>query len=258
MYEGPEFRHLRYFLAVAEECNFGRAARRLNLSQPSLSAQIKQLEGLVGVRLFLRGRAGASLTEAGRIFLPYARRMLHLREESVTTTLSVHTGIGLALRFGYSPFVHHSLVEEALKGYKELVPDSVIEPHSECSGLLVNMVAEGRLDAALVTMPVADKELFIHHTCTEKLQICLRHDDPQASSESIPKGIVGQRLRVLFARRHHPALYESLASRFKKARITLRPTDFVSAPSEMQFLVKMGVGWGTRTIESRNLRHLAP
>jgi DNA-binding transcriptional LysR family regulator len=244
MYEGPEFRHLRYFLAVAEECNFSRAAQRLNVSQPSLSAQIKQLEDGLRAHLFMRGRAGAALTHAGRAFLPFAKQMLQIREYAVSTAFSVHSGVGLALRFGYSPFVDHRLVGEALKAYRELVPDSVIEPSSECTAPLITMVLEGRLDAALVSMPVSEKDLFVHRICTERLLICLRRDDPLAAMESIPKEAVAERLRILVARPHHPLFYEDLMRRFGRAKIHPHLTDFVSAPAEMQFLVKMGVGWG--------------
>ncbi len=86
MYQGPEFRHLVYFLAVAEECNFGKAAHRLHLSQPSLSEQIKQLEAILDATLFTRGRAGAGLTASGRKFLPHARRILQMSHNAVRAT----------------------------------------------------------------------------------------------------------------------------------------------------------------------------
>jgi DNA-binding transcriptional LysR family regulator len=127
MYEGPEFRHLRYFVAVAEECNFSRAARRLHVSQPSLSAQIKQLEDGLGAKLFVRGPAGASLTPAGRAFLSHAKQMLLMRDRAIRNTSLIHSGVQVPFRFGYSPFANHELVREALKGYRELVPEGRIE-----------------------------------------------------------------------------------------------------------------------------------
>lgn len=244
MYEGPEFRHLRYFVAVAEECNFSKAARRLHVSQPALSAQIKQLEDGLGAKLFVRGPAGVSLTPAGRAFLSHAKQMLLMRDRAVQNTSLIHSGAQVPFRFGYSPFSNHELVREALKGYRELVPEGRIEPWSECSGPLVTMVAEGRVDAALVSMPVAEADLFVQSVCSEELLVCLRADDPFAQEQSIPRTTIQHRLNVFFDRMHHPLLYEQLLRKFVKAGIELEPTDFVSAPSEMQFLVKEGVGWG--------------
>jgi DNA-binding transcriptional LysR family regulator len=82
MYEGPEFRHLRYFVALAEECSFHRAAR-LHVSQSALSMQIRQLEEGLDAKLFTRSSAGASLARAGTVLLPHAKRILRLREHAV-------------------------------------------------------------------------------------------------------------------------------------------------------------------------------
>lgn len=103
MYEGPEFRHLRYFVAIAEECNFGRASERLHVAQSSLSTQIRQLEDGLGAKLFVRGPAGTALTQAGRDFLAYAKQMLVLRDRAVQNASLIHSGVQIPLRFGYSP-----------------------------------------------------------------------------------------------------------------------------------------------------------
>lgn len=244
MYEGPEFRHLLYFVAIAEQCNFGKAAKRLHVSQPALSAQIKQLEDGLGAKLFLRGPAGATLTLAGQSFLSHARQILLMRKRAVENAAAIYTGGQLPFRFGYSPFINHEFVREALKGYRELVPGGTINPSSECSGPLSAMVADGRLDAALVTTPIAEQCLYRQIICTEELLICLRADDPLAQAKAIPRTVVQSRLKVLFHHTHHPLLYEELMQKFAKAGIQLKPSDFVSAPAEMQFLVKENVGFG--------------
>ncbi len=244
MYEGPEFRHLRYFVAIAEQCNFGRAAERLHVSQPALSAQIKQLEDGLGAKLFLRGPAGAAMTLAGQSFLSHAKQMLLMRDRAVENTTAIYTGGQLPFRFGYSPFINHEFVREVLKGYRELVPGGTIEPSSECSGPLSTMVAEGRFDAALVTTPIAEEYLYRQLICTEELLVCLRADDPLAQAETIPRAAVQSRLKVFFHYTHHPLLYEELMRKFAKAGIDLKPSDFISAPAEMQFLVKENVGFG--------------
>ena len=93
----------------------------------------------------MRGRAGAELTAAGRVFLQEAKRLLHMSKRAIQATSSAHSGIDLPLRFGYSPFVKHQLVEDVMGGYRDLVPDGQIEPSSEGSAALIAMVEEGQM-----------------------------------------------------------------------------------------------------------------
>jgi DNA-binding transcriptional LysR family regulator len=243
MYEGPEFRHLLSFVAVAEECSFGRAAERINLAQPSLSSQIKQVEDGLGANLFIRSQSGASLTAPGRQFLIFARQMLQMRDHAVRVTTSDKSGTDRPLRFGYSPFADHRLVEEVRTGYLDMVPGGHIRISSECSAELTTMVADGRLDAAIVTLPLSEKDLFVHPICREKVLVCLRRDDPLADARFIPQEVIASRLCVLFARIHQPSLFDQFERAFAKVGIALNPSEFISAPAEMQYLVKAGRGF---------------
>ena len=96
-----ELRHLRYFVAVAEELHFGRAAQRLHLSQPPLSQQIRRLEELLGYPLFVRTTRAVRLTSAGLVFLERARRTLRKMEEDLETTRSVGRGEEGSLSVGF-------------------------------------------------------------------------------------------------------------------------------------------------------------
>jgi DNA-binding transcriptional LysR family regulator len=174
MYEGPEFRHLVSFIAVAEECSFSGAAKRIRVAQPSLSAQIKLIEEGMGANLFVRSQNGASLTISGRQFLVFARLMLQMREHSVRATTSDKSGTAWPLRFGYSPFANHNIVDEARTGYLELVPGGHIQTSSECSAELTSMVTDGRLDAAIVTLPLSEKGLFVHRPAAAILRVQAR------------------------------------------------------------------------------------
>jgi DNA-binding transcriptional LysR family regulator len=240
MYEGPEFRHLVSFVAVAEECSFSGAAKRIRVAQPSLSAQIKLIEEGMGANLFVRSQTGASLTVSGRQFLVFARLMLQMRAHSVRATTSDKSGTAWPLRFGYSPFVDHIIVEEARTGYQELVPGGEIQTSSECSAELTTMVADGRLDAAIVTLPLTEKGLFAHPIHEERLMVCLRADDPLASADTLPQEVIAERLCIMFARVHQPELYDQIHRIFARAGIVLTPSEFISSPAELQYLVKSG------------------
>jgi DNA-binding transcriptional LysR family regulator len=238
MYEGPEFRHLISFVAVAEECHFGKASQRLHITQPALSAQIKQLESWLGAHLFRRTPHGAELTEAGRNFLLYARRILHMRKHAMKATSRKVGESEWPLRFGYTPFTNHDLIREAILGYREIVPEGNINSTSDCTARLIDMLLDGRLDAAVVTPPLPIRGLLEHRICEDKLLLCLRSDDPLALAERVPKEAVTERLCALFNRDFHPALYDQLIRRFKRAGMDIHPTEIYSAPAEMQFIVK--------------------
>ena len=238
MQEGPEFRHLIAFVAVAEECNFGKAAQRLHITQPALSSQIKQLEDWLGTSLFRRVPYGAELTETGRNFLLFARRILHMRQHALKAASRKHSEGDWPLRLGYSPFVDHRLVQEAIVGYQELVPDGQIDSLSDCTAKLLEMMSDGRLDASIVTLPIPSGRLFEHHICEDRVALCMRRDDPFASAAEVPKEAIAKHLRILFSRDSHPDLYDQVLRKFAKAGIALHPTVSYSAPGEIQFLIK--------------------
>jgi DNA-binding transcriptional LysR family regulator len=102
----------------------------------------------------------------------------------------------------------------------------------------MDMLTDGRVDAALVTLPVATEGLFVHRICEDRLLICLRRDDPFAKEAEIPKAAVPERLTIFFNREYHPALHDRLLRQFKKAGMALHPTETYSARAEMEFLVK--------------------
>ena len=236
MIEGPEFRHFVSFIAAAETCNFGKAADRLGMAQSNLSLQIKQLESWVGEPLFQRLPTGTPMTEAGRHFQVVARQMIHMLEHAKHNTARRLNE--WPLRFGFSQFARHELVDEAIAGYTEIVPGGKVQASSDCTGHLMQMLEDGRLEAAIVTLPIGESDLFMQKVCEDKLLICLRRDDPLAKLEAIPKAQLSERLQVMFHRDYHPIFYDRLLARFRRAGVRLKPTETYSAPSEMQYIVK--------------------
>ena len=244
MFPGLEFRHLTFFIAVAEECSFTRAAQRVHVSQPSLSQGIKQLEDGLAATLFFRGPAGVSLSPAGAALLPFARDLLQRRDEAARTANAVHQGRELPFRFGYSPFVSRGIVREVLCAYPELVPGGRIEQSSESTVSLTRMVVERRLDAALVTYPIHAENLRVQIVCKERCVVCLRADDPHASDELLSSPDVSTHLRVFVARGQNPLFFDQLQRRLRRAGIHVSSLNFVSTPADVQFQVQAGSNWG--------------
>src|SRR5215217_4028973 len=104
-----ELRHLRYFVAVAEELSFTKAAQKLCLAQPSLTRQVRNLEDEIGVRLLDRGNNRVSLTEEGRVFLFESKKLLAMCAESVLAVQRMNRGESSQLNIGYVANIHYGL-----------------------------------------------------------------------------------------------------------------------------------------------------
>src|SRR5215831_16743869 len=117
-----ELRHLRYFVAVAEELHFGRAANRLHLAQPPLSQQIRKLEEILGYPLFLRTSRAVTLTAAGEVFLERARRTLRNVQEDLEEARSIGRGEEGTLRVGFIGSGMLTPLPAMLGRYRRLYP----------------------------------------------------------------------------------------------------------------------------------------
>ncbi len=150
-----ELRHLRYFVAVAEEQNITRAAARLRVSQPPLSRQIRDLEDELGVGLLTRSAHAVKLTEAGRVFLGEARAVLLRADEAVQTARAVASGMGGSIDIGYAPSLTVDLLPRALQAFQENCPGVRARLHDLSTEEMLAGVRDERLHAALMVRPSA-------------------------------------------------------------------------------------------------------
>ena len=147
-----ELRHLRYFVAVAEELHFRRAAERLHVAQPAVSEQVRKLEGELGVRLFDRTQRNVALTDAGAALLTEAYRVLRQAEAARLAARSASDRP--RLRIGYVPTALGASIPRALRRLVAAMPNlqTTMEPGSGLE--LVDAVRAGELDVAAVSLPV--------------------------------------------------------------------------------------------------------
>lgn len=148
-----ELRHFRYFVAVAEERHFGRAAERLRITQPGLSKQIKRLERFLGGQLLVRHSRGVDLTPAGHVFLQQARQVVQLADRAVTTAANAKRGKKGLLRVGTPILGIPPVAETVLQEFMDRFPDVDIEAYPRLHPDLIDAVSTHTLDLAVVLAP---------------------------------------------------------------------------------------------------------
>lgn len=184
-----DLRHLRYFIAVAEERHFGRAAERLHMAQPPLSQTIRQLETELGVTLLHRTTRRVELTEAGRIYLERARAILGDVEQAADVARRVaagsvgHLTVGCVGTAAYSvlPGLARRLAEE-LPGVDFSFRGEMLAPDQ------VAALLDGAIDVALLRPPVAEPALVVQTLRTDRLMVALPHDHALAGREAVRAG----------------------------------------------------------------------
>jgi DNA-binding transcriptional LysR family regulator len=188
-----ELRHLRYFVAVADELHFGRAAEKLHISQPPLSHQIQDLERELGVELFHRTRHFVALTEAGRAFLEEVRRILQDTDHAVMTARKAGNGEVGRLSVGFGPSCEAGVLR-MLKAFLSRHPNVVLDLHDLRSRVQIQALVDRRIDVAFPILPIAHRDLAsetitagapvvalpVAHPLARATQIRLRdlHSDP--------------------------------------------------------------------------------
>lgn len=185
-----ELRHLRYFVCVAEELHFGKAAERLGISQPPLSQQVRALEDELGVRLFDRTSRRVRLTEAGAHFLPEARRTLDQADRAAQAARLAHHGELGRLSLGFSPSVPFvSEVVNALARFRGAYPRVNVELNELPRDEQISGVERGTLDIGILRAfsPVALPSRF-HATRLQRegLVLAMRRDHPLARRDRDP------------------------------------------------------------------------
>jgi DNA-binding transcriptional LysR family regulator len=193
-----ELRHLRYFVAVAEEGHLGRAAHRLHLSQPPLTRQIHQLEQQVGTALFVRTPRGMELTEAGRTFLIDARHVLELTDRAAERAQRAGRGIAgridVAL-FGTGIF---GAIPQLLRAYRRDHPEVRIELHNMTKDEQLEALAQRRIGLAFNRLMQPVPGIVSEVLLTEALFVAAPSDHPLATRPAIAVAELEHHPLVLF------------------------------------------------------------
>src|SRR4051794_21940517 len=215
-----ELRHLRYFVAVAEELHFRRAAERLHVAQPAVSEQIRKLEDELGVRLLNRTQRSVSLTDAGAAMLDEARRVLHQADRAMAVARDTRASAATRLRVGYLPDSLPTVVPRALQEMRRTMPNVQISLETGAARNLIEEVRAGRLDAALVSLPAPTTGLHRTMLGSQSAVVAMPVMHPHATEDTIDLERLAPERIVLLPREVNPAFYDGALSACRDAGLS--------------------------------------
>ncbi len=243
-----ELRHLRYFIAVAEEGHITRAAERLGMQQPPLSQRIKSIERELDVQLFHRKARGVELTDAGRVFLDKARAMLAQYEHTFEATRRTARGEQGRLCVGVTPTgPFHPFVPRVIRAFREAFPLVSLTLEECLSPELLKRLRNEQMDAAFLRTPMAEPEdLVINSLLEEPMVMALpsAHALAQNGGDDAVlslKDLAGETF-IVYARQHGPGLYDATTAACLKAGFSPRLGQEAPRITSALSLVAAGLG----------------
>ncbi|HEX2410384.1 MAG TPA: LysR substrate-binding domain-containing protein [Solirubrobacteraceae bacterium] len=212
-----ELRHLRYFIAVAEELNFSRAAQRMHMAQPPLSAAIRQLERDLGVDLFVRTTREVRLTDAGHAFLAGARRTLADAERAAEDAKRAAAGELGHLRIAYSWSTRFETLPALGRAFRASHPDVELLAQELWNARMPPAFAGGSIDIAVSLCPEIAAELELAPIRKEHLVALLPETHSLAHQDAIPLSALAAADFILFPREIAPRLHDAFMSIYRRA-----------------------------------------
>jgi LysR family hydrogen peroxide-inducible transcriptional activator len=180
-----EIHQLTYFVAVAETRSFTRAAERCNVAQPSLSQQIKKLEKEIGQPLFDRLNRKVVLTDAGRMLLPRANRILgELQDIKLEIQTEIEEGYG-TLKVGFIPTIAPFVLPRVIRRFSQEFPHATLEVHEDLTDELIEKIVQAELDVGITSLPIQNKFIRTEELLTESLLVASTPKYDIASRTSI-------------------------------------------------------------------------
>ena len=245
-----ELRHLRYFTAVAEDLHFSRAARRLRVAQPALSKQVRDLEGELGVALFVRQRQRITLTAAGESFLRDARAILAAADRAVVGARRAAHGQTGCLRLGYMAALAPPCFSPTLRTLRQAHPAAELSLHDLPPDRQIGDLLEGKLDVGFFTHLAAAEvpaELELLPVATHAVAAVLPtghrlFEEGSRPTNPLPLRTLAEEPFVLFSAALKPVFHRWLLAQCGQAGFTPRVAQHVEHAEALLDLVAAGVG----------------
>ena len=242
MDEDVELRHLRYFVAVAEELHFGRAAERLHLSQPPLSQQIRRLEEMLGYALFVRTSRSVALTSAGAAYLERARRTLHTVQRDIEETRRVGAGEVGSLHIGFVGSAMLTTLPRIFRAYRARFPGVQLHLHESFTAQVVEGLQNGWLDVGVLRDGDGRETMATTALFTEPYVAVLPVTHGCAGQKSVSPGMLRGEPFVYYPRSAGSRAFEKPLTMFEA--YGFRPQIVQEASHWLSILRLVGAGLG--------------
>ncbi|HXE41531.1 MAG TPA: LysR substrate-binding domain-containing protein [Candidatus Baltobacteraceae bacterium] len=240
-----ELRHLRYFIAAAEEENVSRAALKLHVSQPGISRQIKDLEDEIGFQLFERSAKSLKLTEAGKIFLAEAKTILQRADDAVKNARAVDAGAGGELHVGYAPSLTVKILPQALRAFQMEFPKVRVSLHDLSTEEMLSKLRAGKLHLALTVQPLKKSLRDLEFKTLAQYAACVavapKH--PLAKLKSVTLAQLAGEPLIGYNRDDYPDYHEYIARVFAPVGQTPRVAEEHDGITSIITAVESGRGY---------------
>ena len=247
---------MRYFLAVADDLNFSRAAERLGIAQPPLSRQIHALETNLGVRLFARGKRRVEMTDAGRAYQEEARVVVERVEHATEVARRAGRGEVGRLAVGFGPIAEMGLVPRLVPTFAQSHPGVRLELHSLRAGDHLTALRNGSVHATLLILPVASyPDVTIERLQTQPLVVAVARNSKLARRRTLTLASLAHEPLVMFPRPLAPGLHDAVVSSFHDAGIPIRMRHEAAHPHLAFALISAGIGVTLLPLDSESFCH---
>ncbi|HEY4078381.1 MAG TPA: LysR substrate-binding domain-containing protein [Rhizomicrobium sp.] len=237
-----ELHQLRCFVAAAEELHFGRAAARMNMTQPPLSRQIQLLEHVLGVKLLDRTSRAVKLTPAGRVFLLEARRILRLTESAALATRRIASGEAGTIALGFTAASGYSFLPRLLLRRASHAPNIDVALKEMVSTDQVESLLTGRIDVGFLRPPIDRSEFTTLRVASERLVAALPFGDSRLTQASLTLKDFDARPLVMYAPEGARYFHDMLAALFEVEGVIPLAVQSLSQIHSMLALVRAGIG----------------
>ncbi len=249
-----ELRHLRYFLAVAEELNFSRAAERLHIAQPPLSQQIKDLETELGVLLFERTKRQVKLTPPGRVFFQEAQRVLEQAEWAAEMAKLAAKGQRGRLSIGFNSSATYSVLPKILREYRRNCPDVELILQELTTTQQIESLSDNRIDVGLLYSPLDKEALNSLLIYREPLIMALNSHHPLSQAPNPSLEMFKNESFILPPYQIGGGLYKQIMSFFEEVNFVPKLVQEAIQLQTMISLVAGGVGIAIVPASLQNLQ----